>query len=265
MNQPSIQLVALDLSGTTVERDGTIHDATKAAVRACAERGVHFALATGNTPASARSFAEELGVGPYIIACSGAAVTAPDGTPLSSSPFPRDALPPLLAACAGLPVRIGVVIGEQYYVDQPPSLSSRSQAQYAPDLLAVIAEDPTMVMVLGGDETIAALWQKLDGVHPEVRLTSPGDRVLQVVQREVSKGKTLLGLGETLGISPDRIMAIGDAANDLEMVRDAGLGVAVANATDAVKRAARHITAAPAGQGVVEALQRFILDAPPSR
>lgn len=260
MAGPRIRLVALDLTGTTVERDGTILDSTKAAVRACAERGVRFAIATGNTPARARSFAEELGVRPYIIACSGAVVVAPDGTTLGATPFPRQALPALLAVCAKEPVRLGLFVDDIYYVNDPKAAARWSQAHYAPDLLAVVNTDPTLFMVAGPEAIVAELWGRLDGLHSETRLTSPADGFLQVVHRTVSKGAAIVRLGHELGISPEEIMAIGDSRNDVEIVREVGIGVAVANANENVRSVARYVTTAPAGRGVVEALERFILN-----
>jgi hydroxymethylpyrimidine pyrophosphatase-like HAD family hydrolase len=54
-------------------------------------------------------------------------------------------------------------------------------------------------------------------------------------------------------------MAVGDDENDLEMIRHAGLGVAMGNAAEAVKAAADFITGSNADDGLVQALQQFVL------
>jgi sugar-phosphatase len=54
------------------------------------------------------------------------------------------------------------------------------------------------------------------------------------------------------------VMAIGDNFNDLEMIKQAGIGVAVANAPDEVLAAAKRRTSRPAVEGVVEALREVV-------
>lgn len=57
-----------------------------------------------------------------------------------------------------------------------------------------------------------------------------------------NKGSGLLKLAELLGISRARVVAVGDNENDLEMIKAAGTGVAVANAVEEVKAEADYIT-----------------------
>ncbi len=60
-----------------------------------------------------------------------------------------------------------------------------------------------------------------------------------------------------MGISMDNVMAIGDSENDIDMLRAAGIGVAMGNAGDDVKAEADYIVASNDDDGVVEALERF--------
>jgi hypothetical protein len=69
----------------------------------------------------------------------------------------------------------------------------------------------------------------------------------------------LAQLAGHLGIEREEVIAIGDNVNDLEMVEYAGLGVAVANATDELKAVADYVTEAPISRGVEEVIERFIL------
>ena len=71
-----------------------------------------------------------------------------------------------------------------------------------------------------------------------------------IVNSEVSKGKALEILCNYLNISLDKAMAIGDADNDIEMLEKAGFKVAVANATDNLKKIADVITLSNKENGV---------------
>jgi hydroxymethylpyrimidine pyrophosphatase-like HAD family hydrolase len=75
----------------------------------------------------------------------------------------------------------------------------------------------------------------------------------------VSKWDALHRLARQEGIASAEIMAVGDDENDLEMIRHAGLGVAMGNATETVKAVADFVTTSNAEDGLVHALRRFVL------
>ena len=75
------------------------------------------------------------------------------------------------------------------------------------------------------------------------------------------KGQAAVALGQRLGIKPAEIIAIGDNLNDVAMLKDAGLGVCVANGREDVKRLADYVTTADNDAGAVgEVIERFVLN-----
>ena len=70
----------------------------------------------------------------------------------------------------------------------------------------------------------------------------------------------MLKLGEHLGIKQEEIMACGDGMNDYEMIKTVGLGVAMANADEAVKEVADYVTATNNDEGVAKAIAKFVLE-----
>ena len=74
-----------------------------------------------------------------------------------------------------------------------------------------------------------------------------------------NKGNALRILCEKLGISPDEVMAMGDAENDLEMLRFVGYSVAMGNASDEVKSVARYETDTNDRHGVAKAIRKYAL------
>lgn len=74
-----------------------------------------------------------------------------------------------------------------------------------------------------------------------------------------SKGKALLELADYLGIEKSGVMAIGDSGNDVEMLKHAGISVAMDNADDAVKRVCDYVTASCEDSGVASAIEKFVL------
>ena len=58
----------------------------------------------------------------------------------------------------------------------------------------------------------------------------------------------------------EQVICMGDAGNDYHMIKYAGLGVAMGNATDDIKAIADHITASNDEHGVAKAIQKFVLN-----
>ena len=83
--------------------------------------------------------------------------------------------------------------------------------------------------------------------------------LLEALPPGSSKGAGLKWLLDDLGLDPAQVMAIGDGDNDIEMLQLVGLGVAMANATDALKQVADYVVNSNEADGVAEAIERFIL------
>ena len=98
-----------------------------------------------------------------------------------------------------------------------------------------------------------------------------GERTIQVfdLNDEVAPRQLTLGRADTyrklrlllkdLGVPLENVMAIGDAENDIEMLKMVGLGVAVSNASDDVKAAAKEVVSSNHDNGVAEAIEKFVL------
>jgi hydroxymethylpyrimidine pyrophosphatase-like HAD family hydrolase len=85
--------------------------------------------------------------------------------------------------------------------------------------------------------------------------------ILELLHPTASKWHALARLAAQRGITPEEILAIGDDYNDLDMIRHAGLGIAMGNAVEAVRDIADHVTGSNADDGLVQALERFVFRA----
>ena len=82
---------------------------------------------------------------------------------------------------------------------------------------------------------------------------------LECVRAGVSKGDAVRRLAALLGVPIERTIAVGDQENDLPMIRAAGIGCAMANATDALKAEADYVTERDADHsGVAEIIKKFL-------
>ncbi|WP_326975075.1 Cof-type HAD-IIB family hydrolase [Caproicibacter sp. BJN0012] len=98
--------------------------------------------------------------------------------------------------------------------------------------------------------------EKLKGLP--LSITTSGMDSIEVTNFGATKGEALAHLCRYLQIKPEEVMAIGDNCNDIEMLRFAGLAVAVDNADGALKKIADFIVRGSDLDGVAEAIERFV-------
>ncbi|MFP4374834.1 MAG: Cof-type HAD-IIB family hydrolase [Spirochaetaceae bacterium] len=139
------------------------------------------------------------------------------------------------SARSGLPYR---VVGPlEDFMDEPsPKLLLQGPAEKLPDHLAELRE------------MAAGRWN--------ATISKPV--YLEVLNPDVDKGRAMLALAASLGIPQAGLVAVGDSINDMEMIRDAAVGVAVANAREEVKQVADMVTGRTAAEGAVaEVVERL--------
>lgn len=95
--------------------------------------------------------------------------------------------------------------------------------------------------------------------HPTLDVVHSSPENIEIFRKDVSKAIGIETLIRKLGITKEEVMAIGDQENDLSMIRYAGLGVAMGNASDEVKEAANYITDTNNHAGVGKAIRKFCL------
>lgn len=249
----NVDLIALDLDDTLLRSDLTISEANKRALAKARASGLFLVLASGRNVHSMRGYAEELGlVGPgdYMICSNGAEIIhSASGRLLDERRLDSSLCREVSAAIEerGFPWQIyeeGMIlvsepncwaIQDSRLTGQPTILIEDREEFFARGL--------TKFVVPGAPERISALVGDLSSLLGDraIVLTSK-PYFLEVLAPGADKGSALVRLAEMLGLPIARTMAIGDAMNDLGMVRAAGFGCAPANAIPEVKAAARYIS-----------------------
>ena len=95
---------------------------------------------------------------------------------------------------------------------------------------------------------------------PEATITSSFDHNLEIGGATTSKAEALRQMGQLLGVKQEEMMAVGDSPNDIAMLLEAGMPVAVGNAKDEVKKIARYVAPTNHEDGVADAIEKFVLD-----
>ncbi|MEX2224466.1 MAG: Cof-type HAD-IIB family hydrolase [Candidatus Rokuibacteriota bacterium] len=253
-------LLVCDLDGTLLDDAMALDPALVEAFHRAAGRGLTISLATGRMPAAANRYRDELGVTAPVIYYNGAVVRGADGGPdLVSLTLPRGALRRAWKIFADAPVH------PIFYRDDRLFCLERTLAvrRYCDEegLRVDVVDDPGEFLALGGfvKSLLIGHPRDLDIVRQDLtpivaehgRLVRTRSDYLEIIPVGASKGAALGRLTAHLGVPLERVVAVGDQENDVEMLRAAGLGVAMPHAPETVRRAAGRVAPAAAEGGLL--------------
>jgi Cof subfamily protein (haloacid dehalogenase superfamily) len=273
------RLLALDVDGTLVDSEGVLRPSVREAVRAAREHGVEVVLCTGRRFRTARGVLDELGLEGTVVIHNGVVVKdIRSGETVEHCYLSLD----LYSAVLEVMQEVGppLVYVDHYHEDldiyaEPPERAHEFQAEYLADAAPVtrfidsLAEPPSpalvMLSAMADEGRLLPLREAIEGeLGRQVRtnfLINQRYRghILEVVSRASGKWAALRAVAEKKGIAPAEILAIGDDNNDVEMIAEAGLGVAMGNAVAAAKEAADWVTSSNEEDGVVRVIEEYLL------
>jgi len=117
---------------------------------------------------------------------------------------------------------------------------------------------PNKMMVMSQPENIAQIQQHLRSIYNgRLNIYPSKATYLEVMDTRGSKANAVKFVSERLGIAREEVIAMGDNYNDVEMIRFAGVGVAMGNAPDDIKAIADHVTDTNNNDGVRKAMEKF--------
>ncbi|MDI3281355.1 MAG: Cof-type HAD-IIB family hydrolase [Bacillota bacterium] len=267
-----VALIALDLDDTLLGPDLEVSERARAAIARAQGRGMRVTLATGRMFRSALPYARELGLTTPLITYNGGLIKDPlTGEVLRlrtiAAPLAREVA--LQARSEGL--TLNVYLDDTLYVAEinPDVEYYLSIAQVEPhpvgDLVALLEREspralPTKLLICATEAEVDRLLPRLqERYRGRLRITRSKPRFIEIEPAEVNKGEALAYLARHLGVERDRVMAVGDGENDLDMLLYAGISVAVRTAPPHVRAAARYLTGSAGEEGVAEAIERWAL------
>lgn len=265
-----IKLVALDLDGTLFDNSSHISERNLTAIRSITDKGIHVVISTGR-PFEGIPFDQIKGSGIYEIST---------GKCLYENAMDEELVTPILSFLLTRDIHMDAFIGGKGYT--PVQCVETAQKLTVPssiknyiittrtrldNILQFIHENQLKVQKMtlnfypAADGTLIdrETVRKFLVSNPSITTVCGGYNNLEFTRADANKGVGLRKLAEILGVNPDATMAIGDTENDLAIIEAAGIGVAMGNATDAVKARADYVTTTNTKDGVAAAIEHFIL------
>lgn len=249
-----LDLLALDIDGTLLDHKGEITPRTREVLQEIRLQGTSIVLATGRRFSSTLPVVEELQIDTPVITHNGALIFEPNSRNIIYDQAMKmaDVLPFISLDMEELDFYLHCADNILFYYQPRHSWGIRYLKRNGP-YVENIKEDgfdgrPVHRLVIcGRDGQVSSFQEKVFEVKGEIRQiylkskVDEGITLLEILHSNASKGTALQHLAGKWQIPPQNVLAVGDETNDMEMIKWAGMGVAMGNAVPELKETADRV------------------------
>ena len=264
------KLIAMDLDGTLNNDQKVITEKTKAALMAAQRKGIRLALASARPSPGLYKERDILRLqdhGGILMSYNGGRIVdAATGQALFETAMDLDEARAVLRKLEELPVTPILDDGVQFYVTDRKGFKVDYECRNnnmvcleVGNLADFLTFAPIKILMSVQPEALAQVQKQIAAFLPEsLTVVQTAAFYLEVIPRAINKGQGIRDICKTLGITQAEVIAFGDAENDIPMLSAAGMGVAMGNATEAVKAAADMVTLTNNEDGIAAALEKLL-------
>lgn len=264
------KLIVLDLDGTLTNKEKKITTRNKEVLLKAQENGVKLVLASGRPTFGIVPLANELCMdqfGGFILSYNGGEIINWETKEtIYENVLPNKVLPTLYESARANDLTI-LTYDEEYIVTENPTdlyvekeaFLNKMNIRPTNDFLNDIPLPVAKCLIVGDPEKLipveAELCLRLQG---QINVFRSEPYFLELVPQGIDKAKSLEVLLAKTGMLREEMIAIGDGYNDLTMIKYAGMGIAMENAQEPVKKVAQYITSTNEEDGVAAAIEKFV-------
>lgn len=265
------KLIILDLDGTLTNDKKQITPHTLETILKAEEMGIKVVLASGRPTYGIAPIAKRLKLdeyGGYILSYNGGEIINwQTGELLYKNLLEPEILPYLYQCAKENDFAIMTYDGEYVVTESPDdqyvkraSLVNVMPIKEVENFLEAVTPRPiSKCLIMGEANKLAMLERKMNAtLQGCMGVFRSEPYFLELVPKGIDKAKSSAYLLNSLGISREEMIAIGDGFNDVSLIQYAGLGIAMANAQEIVRQNANYITLSNEEDGVAHAIEKFI-------
>lgn len=261
------KMMAVDIDGTLLDSQNRLTGEVKHAIRLAVSKGLIFTICTGRPIQGVEPLIDEIGLDIPFITYNGAMVVMGKSRQIiyEQNLTSEDSMR-IMELGNMFGTTIIVWVKNKLYVNR---LDERAE-MYARSINfhPVVIDNPENLLKDGATKIL--FYDTVERIHEYeskagqyvgnmVNYHTSKPMYLEFVDKNASKAIALQKMGEYYGISREEIIAVGDGENDLSMIKFAGLGVAMANAEEEIRKAADFVTLSNDENGVAYVINRFVL------
>ncbi|MEI2401470.1 Cof-type HAD-IIB family hydrolase [Niallia taxi] len=240
-----IKLIALDMDGTLLNGAGEIPEENRKAIKEAQDEGIHVVLSTGRSIATCKDHAESLFLKTFLVTVNGSEVWDWQGNLIERNLVEVEQMRWLweLAQKHGAKTW-AISCGKTWKDEMPEDLDKLEWLKFGYQI-----EDDTIRNNVLKELQARGVFEISNSSLVNIEVNAFG----------INKARGLKTVCERLGVTMDEVMACGDSLNDISMIKEAGIGVAMGNAQDIVKETADVTTKTNDENGVAYAIRTWAL------
>ena len=260
-----IKMVVTDIDGTIYTPEKGMSTAVKECLKNLTDEGVLVVIATGRTYASARYMADMAGIRCPLVGYQGGIICSYSGDILKVKYLDSDIAKDIINDFRKRKIHINVYVADKLYVENDDEYIKDYIGDKGIDYFKVDSFDKLDLTKLNkilainyNPEFINNLINELKNKYPMLYIVKSHDYFCEIANKEATKGNAVKFFAQKYNIAYEEILAIGDQNNDIEMVKTAGIGIAMGNGTAEIKEAADYVTDTVQNDGFVKAINKFV-------
>lgn len=256
----AIKCIAIDLDRTTLNREGKLSAGNRSALEKAITSGIHIIIASGRAFDTLPKDVLAVPGIVYAVTCNGAAMYhIPTGKCLKRYRLKSKAVEAVMEAVAGADVTYetfsdGIAYAGKEYIENPVRFGAAPQVvdyvkksrHMQDDIVKFINENKhrldSVDVIVKNEEQKREVWELVRKATDEVYITTSVPHAVEIADKNAGKKAGLAFFLDLLGIKREEAAAFGDADNDADMLRFAGYGIAMENASETCKEAADFIS-----------------------
>lgn len=266
------KMIAIDMDGTLLREDGTISERTKLAIKQARRKGVKVILASGRPYDGLKCYLEDLELlsnEDYILCFNGALVkNIGTGEIICKQLITAKDVQDVYEFSEKMKVnthaystQLGLISPRLSYYTKLTCDQNRMNLTLI-EYKDLASDHPIVkVMIVDNADILSTVLEQLpDEYFQRFTVVRSAPHFLEILNKNSNKGNGVALLADYLGIAKNEVICVGDAGNDLHMLKYAGLSVAMDNAFDDIKEVADYVTFSNEDDGVAHIIEKFILN-----
>jgi Cof subfamily protein (haloacid dehalogenase superfamily) len=262
--------VFLDMDGTLLKSDHSVSEATIQKIQTLTAKGIPVILVSARPLNAVLPTFHNIGLPKShpIVTLNGSYIVEAE-TPIFQATIDLDSTAKVTELVRPFNATIAYYLQREWYSEVSDSWTDHEQrimdVKIRISPIGSLVKDwsarntgPNKMMVMSEPENITKIQEHLRSIYNgKLNIYPSKPTYLEVMDTRGSKSNAVKFISERMGLTPSEIVAMGDNYNDREMIRFAGMGVAMGNAPEEIKAAADYVTDTNNNDGVRLALEKF--------
>lgn len=260
-----IKMVVTDVDGTIVGKDEILHEEFVSYVKWLREQGIFYTIATGRSARLAEDYIQKLQIEIPYVACNGGTIIQ-NGKVLMQKTIPLHALKEIFEVADRMGMSLMYTInGEEFAYKETPYVLEQQKKynRYKTPRKPTKEEwetanvDKVIVMAAVRDGSIGKIEDLCEKLPKPFGYKRYANKAIDILHFESTKECGVKELAKRMKLSMNEILFAGDDLNDVQLMKEAGIGIAVGNAQPPAKEAADYVAQETVFLGVMEGVDHF--------